>query len=233
MIQYSTERNLITAVSTNGLLLNQATAIKLIESGLKYIIIGVDGTTAKVYKTYRRGGDFELVKNNIKRLCQIKKDRENRFPIVELQCVVMKNNENDAPSFFTLGRELGVDRVVLKRFSTLLRFKHPEVFLPRNNNLILETHRQNPVYKRNFCETPWRALVVTSDGSVLPCCSDFFSKQNMGNAFEDDIKKIWNNKKYTDFRKQVIKKITNIAICTDCSTIKGQEGSFIETRQLS
>jgi radical SAM protein with 4Fe4S-binding SPASM domain len=233
MIKYVTKKGIISAVSTNGLLLNQKNIIKLIKSGLKYLIIGIDGSSPEIYKQYRCGGNFELLKNNIKELCQIKENLGSKFPIIELQCVLMKNNEDDTANFFALSKELGVDRAVIKKFHTSLRYKRTNIFLPLNTDFVAETHCYNKIYQRNFCKTPWETMVINSDGSVIPCCSDYFTEQSMGNAFNDDIRKIWNNKKYISFRSQVIKNIADIKLCTDCSTIGGQEGSFIETKQLT
>jgi len=232
MVAYCSKKGIITIVSTNGLLLERKRSLKLISAGLKYLIVSVDGANKQVYDKYRKGSDFEKVAHNVKGVCFLKQQMKSAFPIVELQCIVMKHNEPQVEHFFQRAELWGADRVSLKKFSTLLRYGYPANFLPTNNRFILKAfHRDKDVHKR-FCVTPWRSLVINSDGNIIPCCSDYFSIRKMGNAFSDDTGSVWNSQKYIEFRRSIRENINAVEICSDCPHIGAQEGDFIRAKQL-
>ncbi|RLE26139.1 MAG: hypothetical protein DRJ61_18615 [Acidobacteria bacterium] len=55
--------------------------------------------------------------------------------------------------------------------------------------------------KENFCVVPWIHLYCRSDGSMVPCC--LYKEGRFGNINED-ISKIYNNKYYKIFRKNML-----------------------------
>ena len=59
--------------------------------------------------------------------------------------------------------------------------------------------------------------VVNWDGSVSPCCYDPNRVFDLGNMFkEGSFGKIWNNEKYQNLRKTVMKSKQNILMCREC-----------------
>lgn len=233
MTAYCSGKGIITVLSTNGILLDREKINGLIAAGLKYLIISVDAASSDVYRIYRRGGDFDRLENNIKELSRAKKKLKTGFPIIDMQFVVMRQNEHQVGRFFEMAGSWGADRASLKRFSMLAAFGKPDDFLPENGDFILESLKKRSFTRRGMCKTPWRSMVINSDGSVVPCCSDYFSMQKMGNAYEEDVKDVWNNQKYVDFRAKVARAIHTTDICRQCFNTSGQEGSFIETRSLT
>jgi len=227
MIAYCSEKGLITIVSTNGLLLENERSKKLIAAGLKYLIVSVDGADKQTYERYRAGSDFEKVARNVKGLCFLKRQMKLAFPIIELQCVMMKHNAFQAEDFSNMAKLWGADRYSLKKFNTLLRYKDPRNFLPEDSRFVSEAFRRDQDTCKRFCVTPWRSLVINSDGNITPCCSDYFSIRKMGNAFSSNIKDVWNSQKYIEFRKAVKRNINDIEICKDCMHTGAQEGDFV------
>ena len=69
----------------------------------------------------------------------------------------------------------------------------------------------------NQCWKMWHSCVITWDGEVVPCCFDKDAKYSMGNAFETDLKDIWYNENYHDFRKNLLNSRSKIDICKNCS----------------
>ena len=232
MIRYASDKKIITIVNTNGLLLDQNKAKEVLVSGLKYLIISLDGTDNDVYGEYRQGGNFSLLRDNVKQLCGIKKKLGVRFPIIELQFIVMQKNEHQAYNFFSLARNWGVDRASLKKFNTLVRFEQPEIFLPKNDLFVSDVFKGEANFIKNTCSAPWSGMVLNSDGNIVPCCSDFFSIRKMGNAFQEDINDIWNGEDYIKLRKEMNSTIHSPEICNDCPHTYGQEGDFISTVSL-
>ena len=66
------------------------------------------------------------------------------------------------------------------------------------------------------CWFLWSYPYITWDGYVTPCCARPFPKEfNFGNVFETNFRKIWNSKKYRDFR-QSFKSREISEICIGC-----------------
>lgn len=54
---------------------------------------------------------------------------------------------------------------------------------------------------RHACYMPWHNCYITWEGDVVPCCYFYDKQVCFGNVLRDPFKKIWNNKKYQNFRK--------------------------------
>ena len=57
--------------------------------------MGVDGATEDTYKKYRKGGDFPVLIENIRRLVQEKRKRCLKTPFIEIQFIIMKHTEKE------------------------------------------------------------------------------------------------------------------------------------------
>lgn len=101
MIEYCSKKGIITILSTNGILLNGENSLSLLAAGLKYLIIYVDGISDDIYKKYRNTAQLTQIKNNVKWVCDLKKEKKFMFPIVELQFIVMKDNKHQVNNFFS------------------------------------------------------------------------------------------------------------------------------------
>ncbi len=85
MIKYSDENNIYTSISTNGHFLTKENSTKIIKSGLKRILISVDGISQKSYEKYRAGGKFDVVLKGIRTLIKTKKELNSKYPKVIIQ----------------------------------------------------------------------------------------------------------------------------------------------------
>lgn len=232
MVEYCSKKGIITVLSTNGTLLNQAKSLDLFAAGLKYLIICVDGVTENVYQKYRNMAKLSELENNVRQACNLKKEKKLKFPVIELQFIVMKDNEHQLNDFFSFARSWGVERASLKKFSAFRNFESINEFIPQNDDYVLDCYKKTGDIYKNFCPVPWQGLVINSNGWVVPCCSDYFCIKKIGNAFTEDIDEMWNNNSYVEFRRQIRKDINLIDICCNCPHSSGQMGSFISVRQF-
>ena len=71
---------------------------------------------------------------------------------------------------------------------------------------------------KGICPRPWLTTLVDWDGQVVPCCFDKNGEHAMGD-FRDgsEFKTIWFSKKYTGFRKTMLKNRNAIDICKNCN----------------
>jgi radical SAM protein with 4Fe4S-binding SPASM domain len=69
----------------------------------------------------------------------------------------------------------------------------------------------------NHCWKLWHSSVITWDGLVVPCCFDKDATHQLGDIKQGTFSEIWNNEKYMNFRKSVLKSRSEIDICTNCT----------------
>lgn len=74
-------------------------------------------------------------------------------------------------------------------------------------------------YADGTCHFPWRGMVVTWDGTVVPCCRDYDCKYPLGNVREDSLTDIWNSERMKALRADLRTRSPRNALCRDCSTI--------------
>lgn len=96
--------------NTNGLKLNEEKSKTLIEKGLKLINFSIDAATPETYRKIR-GIDFHQVIGNIKKLTELKLKKKSKYPVIEMNMTLMKENLNEAFQFIHLAKELGAEIV--------------------------------------------------------------------------------------------------------------------------
>lgn len=105
--------NLSYSILTNGLLIKKNFfKFKHIINNLTTIGFSVDGATKSTYEKLRKGGKFELMLDNLKWICDIKRNFQ-----VELHCVVQKDNFKEIPQYIEMAKDIGVDRVWLNKIT--------------------------------------------------------------------------------------------------------------------
>ena len=205
-------------MATNGHFLSVDNAGKLVRSGLKKLIISLDGMDKPTYSLYRIKGDFNKVIEGIKNVSDAKKKYSSPIKVI-VQFLVNKNNEHQI--------------VQVKKFSgemkTALKLKSMQII---NDN---DFEKWMPVLKRfnryekseegykrkssfpNKCSRLWFNPVITWDGKVIPCCFDKDADHVLGYLNEDTFREIWNGPRYRMFRKSLLSGRYMIEICRNCT----------------
>ncbi len=221
MVKYASDKKIYTATSTNAHYLNDENARRTVESGLDRLIISIDGTTQEVYQQYRVGGKLHKVIEGAKNVVAWKKKLNSRTPYIFFQFLVVRPNEHQVEEIKWLAKECGVD----------VRFKTAQIydFINDPNGLIPSSAKFSR-YKKDkhgnyqlrhslsdHCWRLWHATVITWDGMVVPCCFDKDAQHQLGDLKGMPFREIWHNKRYIDFRKQILSGRKNIDICSNCS----------------
>ena len=90
--------NISTLLSTNGTLLDEASAEKLLATPLEHITLSFDGSTKESFEFYRKGAKFEKVRDNFVRFARMKHERKRKVQIV-VQMVRMEKNWDEVDDF--------------------------------------------------------------------------------------------------------------------------------------
>ncbi len=222
LVKYADSRKIFTATSTNAHYLTPENIQKTVESGLKQLIVSMDGTTQEIYQNYRIGGKLTKVTEGIQNLIAYRNETGNKFPQVILQFLVTGVNEHQIPEIKKLAEELKVDELQLKT-TQIYDYQNGSPLIPVNN-LKYSRYLPNPdgTWKlkkslQNKCWRMWQGAVMTWDGRIVPCCFDKDAKYVMGSLKTEKMVAIWNKPLYNTFRKQLLQDRSQINICQNCT----------------
>ncbi len=221
MIKYARKKNIYTYSSTNGHFLNISNSEKIVTSGLNKLTISLDGTNQETYQKYRINGEFQKVVKGIKTLIEAKKRLKSNHPYIELQFLVFKFNQHQIHKIKALGEKLGVNKVTLKS-AQIYNFSEKTNLIPDINKYSRYKRNSDNTFSlkkkpKNRCKRLGETTVITWQGNILPCCFDKSENHIMGHISSKSFKKIWKDKSYNNFRKQVLNNRTKIDICNNCT----------------
>jgi MoaA/NifB/PqqE/SkfB family radical SAM enzyme len=96
---------------TNGLLMTDRLVEAVLEHRVTLIAISVDGATKKTFESIRRGADFDVLLNNVRRLVRRRAETGGRLPRLRFGVVMMRQNIEELPDIVTLAWRLGVEEL--------------------------------------------------------------------------------------------------------------------------
>ena len=179
-----------TGFLSNGLLLGEEKLEKILEAGIDWICVSMDGATAEIYHKIRIGSNFERVCQNVANIARL---RENKRPKTMINFVLMNMNFHQMEEIVRLAGRLGVDQVNFKQCDVIRdkAGKDLGLFAPRETGEIRRlkkslkkarrlakklriettaspfTPRELPVCDQD----PRDSLFIAYDGTVAPCIS--------------------------------------------------------------
>jgi MoaA/NifB/PqqE/SkfB family radical SAM enzyme len=109
-----------TGILTNALLLDEIKAKALMEAGIDWICVSMDGATADIYEKIRRGSDFERVCRNVAALDRL---RSGKHPKLMINFVLMTINIGQVEEMVSLTAQLGVNQLNFKQCD-VIRGRH-------------------------------------------------------------------------------------------------------------
>lgn len=223
MLEITKSFGLATETVSNGTLITDEIAERIVKSGLGSLCISLDGADPATYESIRRGARFDQVIEGIRRINHYKKLYRSTTPVLGFSTVAMRRNVEELPSVIELAKSLDLSWVTIL-FLTVYApelipeslYFHQEI----SDRMMLETKRRaeqlgicvnipglfNEIKpsgsprRRKKCFEPWQMVLIETGGQVFPCCTYGIS---MGNLNEADFFEIWNNESYQDLRRRV------------------------------
>ena len=111
IVDYSVKLGLKTEIVSNGALINQALAKKVIGSGLSNIAISLDGRNEATHDYIREKGSFQKATGAIRSLVDAKKS-QGFGPQISVWTTMMKENVAELFDIISLVRDLGAECLV-------------------------------------------------------------------------------------------------------------------------
>jgi MoaA/NifB/PqqE/SkfB family radical SAM enzyme len=199
MFEYLTSKGIIFGLVTNGILLTNKIAHKLLELNVDWIAISVDSLKRETYGLVRNADQFDCLIDNIRNL-QTLKTRLRRKVFSEIVMVYMKDNKDELIDMIEFAKKNNFDGVRIK----ILENWDPEANIAKPNPGINEARLSETEYlpkvlaaaqkaknygikfrvsreigdleyRRLFqnleskCESPWYNTGVLYNGDVVPC----------------------------------------------------------------
>lgn len=192
MIRIARDCKLTARFQTNGLRIDPDTIRQLLDAGMNYIGISVNGLTPEEYETIRPGLSFRQLVRNLHELRRL-------IDEVGATCHIHLNahcsqeevarREHDIQVFktqwFHVADSLSVSGIRLYQGVHTLQdgqIKATDQIIPQRDST--ETLQ---------CTEPFDRLVIKWDGRVSPCCVDYDGQMIMGDATRQSIEEIWNS----------------------------------------
>ncbi len=202
MLEYISKKKNIHEIktNTNGTFLNEKICHSIFANKVTQVVVSSDHYIKEDYERLRLGSNFEKVVKNVDMLFNI---RKKFYPnsITEIRISGIDNEKNLNREKF---RDFWIKRCdhvtasyPLERWNTYENEVLPEIVDP--------------------CENLWDRMYVWYDGKVNPCDADYKSYLSYGNAKENSLKSLWNNRIIEQTRKEHQKKNRcNINPCDRC-----------------
>ena len=122
MVRHAASRGVEVGFNSNGTLLTRPVAEELVEAGLGWLHVSLDGATAATYEEVRHGtdfrarsGQFDRVVSNLRGLVAARNGAER--PRIQLVFVAMRRNVRELPALVELAADVGVDSVWVQNLS--------------------------------------------------------------------------------------------------------------------
>ncbi len=183
---------------TNGTKLKLNYFIQLVEAGVDWITVSVDGM-GETYNSIRKPLKFDETLAKLQAISEYKTLKGLEKPVIKIQGVWPAIREN--PEGFYNTFEPIVDQIA---FNPLIDYLHKDTDI---------------IYQDNFCcPQYYQRVVVSSNGQVAMCSNDDHVEVVVGDANIETIHQIWHGEKLNALRRlhqepEGFKKIPTCARC--------------------
>jgi MoaA/NifB/PqqE/SkfB family radical SAM enzyme len=183
------------ALTTNGTLLNAEKSRALIQSGIGFLSVSIDGGTRETYERIRIGANWDRLLRNCETFCKVR-DEMDVFVGTTWTFVVMRDNFRELPLAAQLAADLGFHKLNGNFIARNVGdYEHDQLLHTLDGTLLEDTRqefeetvaRTREVAERNGLQlflapyhygegngcfhNPEHSLFVDWMGNVTPCCN--------------------------------------------------------------
>jgi MoaA/NifB/PqqE/SkfB family radical SAM enzyme len=194
-------------VTTNGVLLTEKKAKKLLEGGVNVFDISLDAYSDETYAKVRVKGDLSVVRPNVLKLIELIKEGGYNAKLV-VSFVEQPLNAHETKEFEDYWNEAGADFVIVRRLHSAggakdgIKSKMEEGFKEMD---------------RKPCLYPWERLTITPEGDLSYCPTDWMNKSHFVHFSKTTIKEAWQSEFMQKLRKAHLKNnFEDFEFCEQC-----------------
>ncbi len=219
-ISYARKKKVLVSISTHAQNINKALENQILDAGLNQLIISVDGITEETYRIYRKNASLAKTLTVVESISKLKKSLHKRFPILIMQFIVFRHNENQLADLKPFAAHHGFDKLHIKT-AQFIDYGLGNPNMPKNENYNRYQWKEDRYVIKsslpNACFSIWSKCVLTTDGEISPCCFDKNANFSYGNIANESLTKTWKNKKAYLFRKNILHNRKSNEMCCNCT----------------
>lgn len=181
-VQYAKEKGIQEVSSlTNGVQMDEDMFTALMDAGLDWLTISIDGT-GKIYEEIRRPSKFDRMVEKLTNFKSIKAQAGSVKPVVKVQSI-LPAIEDDPEGFYNIFGPIS-DMV---SSNPLIDFMEDTKDLPKISDF--------------SCPQIYQRLVIGADGLCMMCSNDETGEHVVGDANIQSIYDVWHGPKMAEARK--------------------------------
>lgn len=144
MIRASKNHLLHTCMSTNFSLPVDVAA--LVDSGLNFLFLSIDGASQEVYARFRRGGDLALCLDNTRKLLAARERQGSNVPYILWRFLTFEHNLHEVDEAIRIAADIGVDQISITT-PFAVDWDDPEVKIARSEREGIHILRPGATFK--------------------------------------------------------------------------------------
>lgn len=185
---------------TNGLLLSQDVAERLVRSPVTCICISMDAFTPEVYAQCRGIDALNIISKNVLALVESRERAQAAFPIIRVSFCDTPLNHHEKELFVDKWKDI-VDLVEVQSF--------------RKVEGNIDTG-QMVIDSRSRCSSPFKRAMIWPDGTMTLCCGFVEKDVVVGSLAEHSVQELWTSKMFQAVRKAFARGAKFPATCAKC-----------------
>lgn len=217
MVAYAHSKGLWTQVNTNCTLLTREKGEALINAGLDFIYLSLDGITKQTYERIRVRSDFNKVMHNILNFIELKFEKGALDLSIHVGMTGEIINRSEIDIFVKEFRKLPINAVyspLLFNWNGAIEWVNP----------VLDTLQTRSCAHYPVCNSSYDICGIQSNGDFIPCIYDYDGKYISGNAGQHTIMELWNNERTQNFRRAINSRKysaieANGPLCSQCTLL--------------
>ncbi|MDR2391574.1 MAG: radical SAM protein [Planctomycetota bacterium] len=211
MVAYAKERGVASRVEllTNGSLLTNETADRLIAAGLDRLVVSLQGTGAEKYREVSGIDlDFPRFVDQLRYCYEHRKNTHMYLKIVDIAL----NGEDDRKRYLEIFGDI-CDSIGVETAVPIYPGVDCNTELSRQD---ARTQFGTTIVRSKICPQPFFTLQINPDGKVVGCYSVTYP-EFLGEADRENIVDIWCGEKYNNFRRRMLAgRETVCDVCRSC-----------------
>lgn len=210
---------------TNGSKFNEENAIALLEARIDMIEFSVDACDSDTYSRVRKGLNWEVLQENIRRMINLRRQLGSPSKIVA-SCVHQQGVDVDE-----------VERYWVDNFSIDYMIKRKFLTWGANTNLDDEQSADKSAYLDTQtvpCPFIFERLNIDSRGNIMICGYDISAHTRLGNVNDMPIKEVWHGPGFEFYRNKHLQgEGHEVPMCSGCPDWKYRSWSHNYWKSVS
>jgi MoaA/NifB/PqqE/SkfB family radical SAM enzyme len=230
ILKIAKKENIATTITTNMTVANKENLLAILENGVKSVTISMHAGSPEIYSTFTglQPEDFEKVKENLKLLFSLSKEKNIPMPRIAINFVVVSANYKDIENACRFADELKANAINFIQPSLtkstfhlhLTSEQHGKVYaltenLKKELNVTINNHhfktyrpddssaneRTRFIAENYPCVVPWQFSQILANGDIVGCCAGY---RVLGNLYDSNFSQIWTGNEYKEFRSECL-----------------------------